>query len=86
LNILQEIVSVSDEQFMSVQMDISELKPGMMLDAPLYSLRGPMLLPEGQEITMSLILRLLNFVDAGIIEGRVQVNVPVSMLEAVGAV
>ena len=86
LHVLQEIVESSDEQFMAMEMDISELKPGMMLESPLFSVRGPMLLPQGQEITMSLILRLMNFVDGGIIEGKVHVNVPVSMMEAVGAV
>jgi CheY-like chemotaxis protein len=83
--VLEEIVNQSDEQFMTMEMDISELKPGMVLESPLYSVRGPMLLPEGQEITMSLILRLMNFVEAGIIEGRVHVNVPVKMMQSVEA-
>lgn len=81
LNVLEDLVEATDEQFVSLEMDIADLKPGMMLEEPLYSLRGPMLLPAGQEITMSLILRLLNFVEAGIIGEKVKVNVPVSQME-----
>jgi response regulator RpfG family c-di-GMP phosphodiesterase len=83
LRILKEIVDTIDEQFVSIEMPVSDLKPGMIMDKPLISLRGSMLLSAGQEITMSLILRLMNFVEVGIIEDRVRVNVPVGQMQAV---
>lgn len=82
LRVLKEIVDAVDEKFVSIEMPVSDLKPGMILDKPLISLRGSMLLSAGQEITMSLILRLMNFVEVGMISERIRVNVPVGETEA----
>lgn len=55
---------------------VGELAPGMYLQAPLTSLRGSTLLPSGQEITRSLILRLNHLVESGIVADRIHVGVP----------
>lgn len=83
---LEDIAAQTSNEFVSFEMEISQLKPGMVLEKPLFSLRGSMLLSAGQEISTSLILRLMNFVEVGIIEDRIQVNVPVEHLEPAGAV
>jgi response regulator RpfG family c-di-GMP phosphodiesterase len=81
LNVLKDMVEIADVGFESMGLQVSELKPGMILDSPLLSLRGQMLLSAGQEVTMSLILRLMSFVEAGIIGDTIRVNVPIDQLQ-----
>ncbi|MFM9904707.1 MAG: HD domain-containing phosphohydrolase [Pyrinomonadaceae bacterium] len=77
LTALQDIIDLSVDEYESFEMCVSDLKSGMVLDGPLNSARGSTLLPSGQEITTSLILRLANLVEAGIILDTIRVNVPV---------
>lgn len=81
LNVLKEIVEKQANEFVTLEVLVSELKPGMMLDKSLYSTRDSLLLSAGQEITLSLILRLINFAEAGFITNKIVVNVPVSSLK-----
>lgn len=76
LTTLQEIIEISSTDYDLAEITISELRAGMFLDRTLVSVRGSTLLPAGQEITTSLILRLANLVDAGIITDAIQVNIP----------
>ena len=82
LNALKKITDVAVDEYISLEIIVSELKPGMTLDKALISTRGSMLLSAGQEITMSLILRLINLAETGIITNKIQVNVPVSQYQA----
>lgn len=82
LDALKKIIEVRDDEYVSLEVAVSELKPGMTLDKALVSNRGSMLLSAGQEITMSLKLRLINLAEAGIITNKIQVNVPVSQNQA----
>lgn len=72
-----------EEEYVVQELFIVDLKPGMILDQALFSTRDTLLLSAGQEITMSLILRLINFADAGFIGKKVRVKVPVSAMEEV---
>lgn len=83
LEALQSVIEVTLGEFESTEVRVSELKPGMFLDGSLLSVRGSTLLSDGQEITISLILRLMNLLQAGIIEDRVAVNIPIGSVKAV---
>lgn len=77
LRALQESLETGTEEYERLELPVSDLEPGMYLDTPLVSLRGSTLLPAGQQITTSLILRLANLVDTGIVANKIQVNQPV---------
>ena len=79
---LQAAVETASGDFVSLELTVEELEPGMFLDTPLVSLRGSTLLPGGQEITTSLILRLANLVAAGILSNNIQINAPAELLVA----
>lgn len=76
LSALEKNIHVSASDYDVVEIGVSDLRPGMFLDRTIMSTRGSTLLPAGQEITLSLILRLANLVEAGIITDKVQVNIP----------
>lgn len=82
---LEESATAADTKFQSRSLAIAELRPGMYLDTSLVSLRGSTLLPSGQEITSSLILRLANLVEAGILADRITVSVPADVSMPVAA-
>ncbi|MEP6901111.1 MAG: HD domain-containing phosphohydrolase [Actinomycetota bacterium] len=77
LNNLKEIIEQQVDELVTLEVFVTDLKPGMILDKPLYSTRDSLLLSAGQEITLSLILRLINFAEAGFITDKIQVNAPV---------
>ncbi|MFT3742990.1 MAG: response regulator [Pyrinomonadaceae bacterium] len=76
---LQASVDATNENFERQKLGVGDLQPGMYLDGPLVSLRGSTLLPAGQEITPSLILRLLNLVETGMVGNSINVSVPVEL-------
>ena len=78
---LRAIIEISTEEYVEMEVNVKELKPGMLFDKPLLSLRGSTLLSAGQEITVSLILRLVNLADTGIIGSRVLVSVPAALVQ-----
>lgn len=75
-SVLREFIDEKVEEYINIETDISHLKPGMIFDEPLFSSNGDLFIEKGQEITFSLILRLHNFVDAGIIKDKFQVRIP----------
>lgn len=77
LKVLHELIEEKVEESISMETDVAHLRPGMVFDAPLYSVNGSSFIEKGQEITFSLILRLNNFVEAGIVADKFQVRVPV---------
>jgi CheY-like chemotaxis protein len=81
LDVLRTIIEISPDEYVELEVSVRDLKPGMVFDNPLLSLRGSMLLSAGQEITASLALRLINLADTGIIGGAVRVSVPAAMAE-----
>jgi response regulator RpfG family c-di-GMP phosphodiesterase len=80
---LQVLLAGKVDDFVCHDLTVQELKPGMVLDGALNSTRGSILLPAGQEITLSLILRLANLVEAGIVTDRIRVLVPAGQAHAV---
>jgi response regulator RpfG family c-di-GMP phosphodiesterase len=76
LNALKELLNENVEEYSPASVEVARLKPGMLLNQSIFSTRGALLLSAGQEITLSLILRLINFAEAGIIEDKIQVKVP----------
>jgi CheY-like chemotaxis protein len=81
LNSLRDIIDREADEYVLREMFVVDLKPGMILSEALYSTRDSLLLSAGQEITPSLILRLVNFAEAGFISRKVGVNVPVGALQ-----
>lgn len=81
LETLEEIIGERIEEFLTIETDVSHLKPGMIFYEPLYSLDGKCFIEKGQEITFSLILRLNNFVEAGIIQNKFHVQTSVYSLD-----
>lgn len=77
LEVLKKLIEIAPEKYVELELGVGSLTPGMVLENALMSTRGSMLLSAGQEITRSLVLRLINLAQAGIIEETVRVNVPV---------
>jgi CheY-like chemotaxis protein len=73
---LEANLKASTVKFENAELAITELQPGMYLDKPLLTLRGSTLLPAGQEITNSLILRMMNLVETGMLGDRIKVSIP----------
>ena len=86
LEALRFLVNEASEEFVSMEIGVKELKPGMLLDKPVYSKKGILLLSEKQEVTMPLMLKLMNFASSEMISDRIQVSVPVSKFQVENAV
>ena len=76
LKVLRKIIEENVEQYTSEPVGVEQLKTGMLVDEPVFSNRGMLLLDAGQEITLSVILRLKNFAEAGIINNKIRARVP----------
>ena len=76
---LKKLIEVGVEEKVIQVLSVRALKPGMILAEALTSTRGELLLAVGQELTLSLILRLNTFASARIINPTVTVltSVPV---------
>ena len=85
LNALKEAIDEKVDRFTNSEIDISDLKPGMILDDSVTDRNNTLLLSSGQEITLSLILRLTNFAAANVISDSVKVRIPVGEEELVAA-
>lgn len=81
LETLKNLIDEASEEFVSMEINIHELKSGMLIDKPVYSKRGVLLLSEKQEVTLPMILRLISFADTGMISKNIQVSVPVSKFQ-----
>lgn len=81
LNALKEIIDERVEEYVSIQIEMVDLKAGMILDESIVSNTGVALLTTGNEITSPLMMRLKTFAQAKMIKDRIQVRVPVSILE-----
>lgn len=68
-----------DEAYIRETLRVADLKAGMLLDQPVYTSQGMLIVANDQEVSFSLILRLTNFVEAGVIDDNFHVRVPASM-------
>jgi response regulator RpfG family c-di-GMP phosphodiesterase len=75
LSALKKVIGERSEEYVCCTMCIAELRPGMILAEPLVSLRGTLLLASDQEVTTSLIIRLTNFMNTGMIADRIRAYV-----------
>jgi response regulator RpfG family c-di-GMP phosphodiesterase len=85
LEALRHLVQEAAEEFVEVDVNVNELKPGMLLAKAVYSTRDVLLLSEKQEITLPLILKLINLAEAETIPDVLRVSVPVGKFQAEGA-
>jgi response regulator RpfG family c-di-GMP phosphodiesterase len=81
LSTLKILINEAAEEFISIEVDVNNLKPGMIINLPVYSTKGILLLSEKQEVTLPLILKLVNFAQTGLIADRIQVSVPISKFQ-----
>jgi hypothetical protein len=79
---LAKIVAGSQVLYDAVYVAVSELTPEMILAADIMSIKGEVLVAEGQDVTMSLRIRLENCLVSGGIEEPIKVLVP---REAIGS-
>lgn len=78
---LRKLINEAVEEFISIEVGVKDLKAGMLLDRPVYSTKGILLLSEKQEVTLPLMMKLINFAQTGMISGKIQVSVPVSKFQ-----
>ncbi|WP_419785600.1 HD domain-containing phosphohydrolase [Pseudodesulfovibrio sp.] len=80
----QKVVNVlergtaGDKGYVRRHLALPDLKPGMILDEPLFSLDEVHLIAEGTELTETALLRIANFVKAKRLPERIRALVPVS--------
>jgi response regulator RpfG family c-di-GMP phosphodiesterase len=84
LEALRHLVQEASEEFIEVDVNVNELKPGMLLAKAVYSDRDVLLLSEKQEITLPLILKLINMAEAETISDVFRVSVPVDKFQVEG--
>lgn len=75
------VSALADVQLSTVPMefcevDISELRVGMILKQDLRSPNGTLLIAKGQEVSLTMLKRARNFIDKGALGGRVRVLAP----------
>jgi len=77
LTVLRELLEQErGESYTKKTVSALSLRPGMLLDEPVITDRGVLLVVKGQEVTPSLVQRLNNFVETGVIEDQFQVLIP----------
>jgi len=79
LDALQNTIKFGVEDFVTRELNVYALRPGMVLAGDLVSTRGALLLSAGQEVSIPLKLRLVNLAEAGMIADHLVMNVPVSI-------
>jgi response regulator RpfG family c-di-GMP phosphodiesterase len=84
LEILRGLVQEAAEEFVTVEVNVGSLKPGMLLAEDVYSTRNVLLLSEKQEITLAIILKLTSLSEMGMISNKIQVSVPVGKFQIEG--
>lgn len=78
LDTLKAILLKNADEYVSLKVNIPDLQPGMILDETLTLGTGATLFSAGQEITLSLILRLVSFIEEDQMPTEIQVRVPAS--------
>ena len=80
LDVLKRLIGAATDETLTAYLPIAAVKPGMLLDQALTSKTGEPLLAAGQEITEEVIDQLDNFVQAGLIETKIDVRAPLHLL------
>lgn len=78
LKAFRQIIGDRVEEYISSEISILTLEPGMTLAEPLVSREGTLLLASGQEVTLSLITRLVNLAGTKVISDKLRVNILVN--------
>lgn len=78
LKVFRQIIGDRVEKYVSSEISLLKLEPGMTLAEPLLSREGTLLLASGQEVTLSLITRLVNLAGTQIISDKIRVNILVN--------
>ena len=76
LIILRELIEEMVEQFLSRRVSANDLEAGMLLDEDICSLDGTIIIGQGREITLPLMMRLKNFSENGLIDKLIKVKIP----------
>jgi response regulator RpfG family c-di-GMP phosphodiesterase len=79
LGALEQAVEHLDRGSVLRELPVDELSSGMILNQPLKTVKGALLIDKGQELTVSHLLRLANFAKFENIRGPVSVLVPSSL-------
>lgn len=69
--------TAGDDGYVRREMELTELRQGLILDEPLFSLDKVHLVAEGTELTETALLRISNFMKAKRLPKRVRVLVPI---------
>jgi response regulator RpfG family c-di-GMP phosphodiesterase len=72
-----EMVLSEDIRYESIHVRIKDMSPEMILAEDIVSTKGLLLIPKGQEVTLSLCMRMTNFHKGGAITEPIKVLVPV---------
>ncbi|MCD9187043.1 MAG: response regulator [Pyrinomonadaceae bacterium] len=78
LKAFRQIIGDRVEEFVTSEISVLTLEPGMTLAEPLVSREGTLLLASGQEVTLSLITRLVNLASTKVIADKIRVNILVN--------
>lgn len=81
MGVLKEIINKASTEFVNIEIDVRKLRPGMLLNKPVYSSRNALLLSAGQDVTQPLIMRLINFAATGMMSETVHVSVPLDQYQ-----
>lgn len=76
LIILHELIDEMVEQFLVRKISSRDLETGMILDEDICSLDGSVIIGQGREITLPLMMRLKNFSENGLIDNLIRVKIP----------
>ncbi|HEY1802114.1 MAG TPA: response regulator [Terriglobales bacterium] len=79
--LLDAMMSLKSEgsKMVSRKISVTKLIPGMILQQELRTTTGLLIVAKGQEVTRPLVARLLNFSEAGMIEGEILALIPVQL-------
>jgi len=72
-----ELGTAGGDGYVRRDLELKDLRQGMILDEPLWSLDKVHIMAEGTEITETALMRVHNFAKAQRLPGRLRVLVPV---------
>jgi hypothetical protein len=73
-----ELGTAGDDGFVRRELELGELRPGMVLDEALWSTDKVHIMADGTEITDTALMRIQNFMTAKRLPDRLRVLVPVN--------
>ena len=73
--------TAGEDGYIRRQLNLSELRPGMILDEPLWSIDNVHLIAEGTEITETALIRINNFMKAKRLPAQTRALVPIKSID-----